>query len=68
MKLTNCYECKPQLTQGVLIHDSDCPQAEIIPSDSWDTYQCEWCGSPFIEQCKEHHYCSSDCKEAWLTS
>jgi len=56
-----CQSCEALTINGVLCHESGCP-------DSWRDYEreCVECGCPFIPEEKDQSTCSDDCYHIWI--
>jgi len=55
-----CDGCSPSIINGVLCHETGCP-------DSWrdDSNSCEWCGQSFFAQERGQEFCDEECEDLW---
>ena len=60
MEAPMCASCEVLSINGVLCHETGCPEA-------WKSYtrECTWCGQEFTPEEKHQDCCSDDCSEAY---
>ncbi len=58
--LGGCDGCNPMMIQGVLCHETGCP-------DAWrdSTVECPWCGQDFTPEERYQRFCDESCAEAY---
>jgi hypothetical protein len=58
--LNNCYGCNPCMINGVLCHETGCPEA-------WKDHKvdCPECGQAFYPEERQQAYCSPCCAAAY---
>jgi hypothetical protein len=51
-----CQSCEALTVNGVLCHESGCP-------DAWKDYKrtCKWCGSTFTPEFSRQQFCDDSC-------
>lgn len=55
----NCDSCQAVIVNGILCHESGCP-------DAWAdrVRSCRWCGEEFLPEAKHQTYCCESCRQA----
>lgn len=54
-----CNSCEVLRINGVLCHETGCP-------DAWKaTKECAWCGQAYTPETRWQKCCSDDCTEAY---
>ena len=60
METITCDQCNLLMINGVLCHETGCP-------DSWRFIkkECKWCGSEFEPEHADEGFCSCECIESY---
>jgi hypothetical protein len=60
LKATGCDSCSPTIINGVLCHETGCP-------DAWRdcSRECKWCGAEFHPTEKYQRFCDDSCAESY---
>ena len=60
LKATGCDGCNPSMVNGVLCHESGCP-------DAWrdSERECVWCGYLFSPSESTERFCSGSCCDSY---
>lgn len=58
LQATGCDGCTPCMVNGILTHESGCPE-------SWRDYpaECRGCGCAFFRESSDERYCCVECSE-----
>lgn len=56
-----CINCEALMINGVLCHETGCP-------DAWRDYprECDFCGGEFVPESRWQNCCSDTCYAAYL--